>query len=406
MGGRAERVDGASDNGFSNNFPKITPDGRFIVYVRNKNGQLMRPDSRLYIVPFEGGESRPMNCNTSRMNSWHSISPNGRWMVFSSKARSPYTQLYLTHLDRNGADSPPILIENTQAANRAANIPEFVNIANDGLEKLAIPASEFYTVFDAASGLMAKGQIAESLPMWRKAVELDPEDERARVNLGYALDHDGLLDEAAVNYRKAIEIAPEHAAAYNNLALDLLQGGKLDEAIDVWTAGLAIDPGNAREQTNLGTALYQKERFDEAIEHCRKALEVNAGDADAHNTLGLAYSRQGRIDDAIAEFQSAVSINGSSLQYQNNLGRVLAQRGRFNEAVPHMERAAELSNRREPAILSILASMYAEIGRFQDAVGSAREALDLANQAGDRELATSLDARIARYQTMIPGTAR
>jgi hypothetical protein len=36
----------------------------------------------------------------------------------------------------------------------------------------------------------------------------------------------------------------------------------------------------------------------------------------------------------------------------------------------------------------------------------AREALDLANQAGDRELATSLDARIARYQTMIPGTAR
>ncbi len=70
-----------------------------------------------------------MRCNTPLMNSWHSFSPNGRWMVFSSKSRSPYTQMFLTHLDENGNDTPPILIENSTAANRAVNIPEFVNIA-------------------------------------------------------------------------------------------------------------------------------------------------------------------------------------------------------------------------------------------------------------------------------------
>jgi hypothetical protein len=61
------------------------------------------------------------------MNSWHSFSPNGRWLVFSSKARSPYTQMYLTHIDADGNDSPAILIDNTTAANRAVNIPEFAN---------------------------------------------------------------------------------------------------------------------------------------------------------------------------------------------------------------------------------------------------------------------------------------
>jgi len=81
----------------SNNFPKVSPDGRWIVFVKNRNGQLMRPDSELYMVPFDGGEARRMNCNTSRMNSWHSFSPNGRWLVFSSKSRSPYTQMFLTH---------------------------------------------------------------------------------------------------------------------------------------------------------------------------------------------------------------------------------------------------------------------------------------------------------------------
>ena len=57
-GGRAERVVGASENGLSNNFPKVSPHGKWIVFVQNQNGLLMRPDTHLYIVPFEGGVAR------------------------------------------------------------------------------------------------------------------------------------------------------------------------------------------------------------------------------------------------------------------------------------------------------------------------------------------------------------
>jgi Tol biopolymer transport system component len=89
-GGRAEPIAGASRNGKSNSFPRISPDGRWIVFVQARNGVLMRPDSQLYIVPASGGVPRRMLANTPLMNSWHSFSPNGRWMVFSSKARSPF----------------------------------------------------------------------------------------------------------------------------------------------------------------------------------------------------------------------------------------------------------------------------------------------------------------------------
>jgi WD40-like Beta Propeller Repeat len=148
-GGVPERIAGASENGMSNNFPKVSPDGKWIVFVQCKNGQLMRPDSQLYIVPFEGGVARRMRANTSLMNSWHSFSPNGRWLVFSSKARSPYTQMYLTHIDANGNDSPAILIDNTTAANRAVNIPEFANIAGDGIEDIQVHVADSLNVADA-----------------------------------------------------------------------------------------------------------------------------------------------------------------------------------------------------------------------------------------------------------------
>jgi hypothetical protein len=141
-GGTPEPIVGASQNGMSNNFPKVSPDGRWIIFVQCHNGQLMRPDSQLYIVPFNGGVARRLRANTRRMNSWHSFSPNGHWLVFSSKARSPYTQMYLTHIDASGNDSPAILIDNTTAANRAVNLPEFVNTTSDGIEDIQVHVAD------------------------------------------------------------------------------------------------------------------------------------------------------------------------------------------------------------------------------------------------------------------------
>jgi hypothetical protein len=83
-----------------------------------------------------------MTCNTPNFNSWHSWSPDGRWLVFSSKAYSPYTQLLLTHVDERGQDAPAILLENFMIPHRAANIPEFANLRPGQLERIVanIPA--------------------------------------------------------------------------------------------------------------------------------------------------------------------------------------------------------------------------------------------------------------------------
>jgi Flp pilus assembly protein TadD len=397
-GGEPERIVGASQNGKSNNFPKVSPDGRWIVYVQCKNGLLMRPDSRLYIVPFAGGTARPLGANMRLMNSWHSFSPNGRWLVFSSKARTPYTQMFLTHLDERGNDTPPILIENSTAANRAVNIPEFVNIPQDGIEKIDPQATEFYRVFNLAMELMQKNRMGDAIPEWRRALQMDAEDGNAHYNLGYALAETGQFAEAATEYQKACDIVSDRPVWYARLALALAQTGHGDEAIANYRKALALDPGNAGVEADLGVELFETGHTAEALEHLNKAVELAPGSADVQSKLGTALGKAGRPDEAVAHLEKAVELSPESVEYRFNLGYALGLKGSFADAIPHLEKAVELSGGKQWQCLAALGAAYSKAGRPADAAGAIRRALDLAEADKNEPLARMLRGALERYQ--------
>jgi hypothetical protein len=123
-------------NGMSNNFPKVSPDGRWIVFVQNKNGLLMRPDSKLFIVPFEGGKARLMNCNTVADELVaHVFAQRALACVFVEGALALHAadaDAHRRQWQRHAGDHRG----QHHAANRAVNIPEFVNMPQGGLEKI------------------------------------------------------------------------------------------------------------------------------------------------------------------------------------------------------------------------------------------------------------------------------
>jgi hypothetical protein len=126
-GGEAVPIKGASHNGKSNYFPAVSPDGKWLVFCQAENFMLLMPDSKLFIVPLKGGKARMLHSNLYSMNSWHAWSPNGKWLVFASKGMSLYTDMFLTHIDENGNDGIPVLVEKARVPYRVINYPEFLN---------------------------------------------------------------------------------------------------------------------------------------------------------------------------------------------------------------------------------------------------------------------------------------
>ncbi len=372
-GGAAERIVGASQNGMSNNFPKVSPDGRWIVFVQCHNGQLMRPDSQLYIVPFGGGVARRLRANTPLMNSWHSFSPNGRWLVFSSKARSPYTQMYLTHIDSNGNDSPAILIDNATAANRAVNIPEFVNIAEDGIGDIQVPAANLYKLMEQAQQFGVQGEADQALATWKEALAIAPNDPKVQNSLGMAYFIHGDVPEALEHLRQAILINPEFAEAHYNLGMSLLHLGHPGQALPELETGVTLEPRDASGEEAVAVVNDELGNSSEALDHWRKALAIEPRRSSA--LVGMAWLLATTPDPALS--------NGP-------------------EAIALATRAQDLSPEGDPIVLDTLAAAYAETGQFQEALTIANRALDLAIDRKDESLANAIHSRILLYETSMP----
>jgi hypothetical protein len=145
-GGQAKPIKGAGNNKKSNYFPRVSPNGKWIVFTQSENFMLRQLDSKLIIVPFDGGEARELDCNLPEMNSWHSWSPNGKWIAFSTKYFSQATSIALSHINDEGFASPPVILQNFTDAKKAANLPEFVNIAYNDFGSITTPFLDNFSI--------------------------------------------------------------------------------------------------------------------------------------------------------------------------------------------------------------------------------------------------------------------
>ncbi|MDA1349078.1 MAG: tetratricopeptide repeat protein [Chloroflexi bacterium] len=436
-GGTAEPVLGASGNGMSNSFPRFSPDGKWIVFVQAKNGLLLRPDSQLYIIPAAGGEARLMNCNTDRMNSYHSWSPNSRWLAFSSKVNRPFTQLFLTHVDENGFDTPPVLVPNSTADNRAVNLPELVQLEPGDLVQITTPAVDYRrhldagrelaeegkmeaalaefekslelkadyweTYFTLANLLLRQGKLAEAVKHFRRTLDLNPRYFLAHQNLGVALRRLGQYDEALEHLGTALRINPRSAMVHSSLGMTLNRTGELARAAKHYQEALRLDPRLAHAHFGYGTLLLQSRKFGEAVEHLDQAVEIVPGDFQVHQSLGMALTHLGRYAEAVEHYERAIEIDTGYHQAYDSLARLRAVLGDprirdGGEAVRLAEEACAMTGFRNESYVHTLAMAYAAAGRFKEAVTTAEEALGLARSHGKRQMAEQIASHLALFR--------
>jgi predicted Zn-dependent protease len=204
---------------------------------------------------------------------------------------------------------------------------------------------------DNARALFLRGQARERLTKYdavddyRRALELDPENDQARLRLAEALFTFGRTEPAAREFAALHRRQPANAAARLGLARCCYETGQLGRAGEMLDGLLAEDPehlGALRERGRLALELGQGA---EAEGWLRRALARDASDRDASHLLFQALRQQGKDDEA--------------REQQERNGRLLEDLRRIGEILNH-----EMSERpRDPVLQCELGRLYLRYGK-------------------------------------------
>jgi hypothetical protein len=132
--GDIESVLAFDDTSKSISFPKISPDGKFLMFCMSDYGYftIHHPMADLYLLNLETGNYHEMEINSPQTDSYHCFSSNGKWFVFSSKRMDGlFTRPFFSHLDKEGNASKPFVMPQEDpdfynAFIKNYNVPELI----------------------------------------------------------------------------------------------------------------------------------------------------------------------------------------------------------------------------------------------------------------------------------------
>jgi hypothetical protein len=133
--GARETVLAADSMNLSATLPRISPDGRFLLLAVGEWGtfHIWHRDADLWLMDLQTMQIRPFKeVNSPSVESYHTWSRSGRWIVFSSRRYDEnFTRPFFAHVDADGHATKPFELpaedpDYHRQLMKSYNVPEFL----------------------------------------------------------------------------------------------------------------------------------------------------------------------------------------------------------------------------------------------------------------------------------------
>ena len=183
-------------------------------------------------------------------------------------------------------------------------------------------------------------------------------------NLGKAFyENPTTQKEAVEEFRKALDLQPDSVRERVNYALALLRAGETQTAITEFEKAQKQDPAIPHTWFNLGIVAKKEGDTPRAIHELEQMEKLVPGDAKTHYNLGVLYKQNGDRDKAIAELELAAKLDPNFAAPHLQLYNLYRQANRVAESAPQLKQFQELKALQAGAVLAedAEANDYSEI---------------------------------------------
>ncbi|TYK28754.1 putative TPR repeat-containing protein [Cucumis melo var. makuwa] len=247
---------------------------------------------------------------------------------------------------------------------------------------------------EAFDGHMAIGRVLyehqlfkEALVSFKRACELQPTDVRPHFRAGNCLYVLGKYKEAKEEFLLALEAAEAGGnqwgyllpQIYVNLGIALEGEGMVLSACEYYREAAILCPTHFRALKLLGSALFGVGEYRAAVKALEEAIFMKPDYADAHCDLASALHAMGEDERAIEVFQKAIDLKPGHVDALYNLGGLYMDLGRFQRASEMYTRVLAVWPNHWRAQLNKAVSLLGA-GETEDAKKALKEALKMTNR--------------------------
>jgi Flp pilus assembly protein TadD len=285
------------------------------------------------------------------------------------------------------------------------------------------------------------GYWKNGLTLFQRAIELNPNNEMAWLNLGHEYENNANNDKAITCYTKSVTINDRFDLGWLHLGKARVLKKDYPGAISAFQTALSttwFSGDKAPIYTYMGDAYSDLGQYGQAIIDYQNSLGVVTNQPDVLAKLGQTYIKTGQSNQAGAAFQNAINLDNDNSDAHLGLAMLQQKEGRDAEAIGHYKKVVELDTNivialnnlawllaadpdpklrdgkaavplaehacdrthyRQAFFIGTLAAAYAEAGRFNDAVAAAQKAHDVAMAQGEQGLADQNARLMQLYQS-------
>ena len=223
--------------------------------------------------------------------------------------------------------------------------------------------------------LRAQSRGAESMDMYKKAIQLKPDYVEAIGNLASLCLSENRLDEALFHCKKALALKPDYAfVLYNMGAIHELQS-KFQDALSYYEKALSFKPDIAFALSGVGRMLQRSKKPNEAFDYFKRSVVIQPT-AEAYAHMGEILQDSPRKREAEEYYKIALSLKPDNPEYLNNLGGIYSCMERFRDAYNCYKRVLDIQPD-NPATLNNMASSLKAFSQLDEAIACHIRSLEL-----------------------------
>ena len=229
------------------------------------------------------------------------------------------------------------------------------------------------TLLDEALSLCQSGQLDEGQKIYLQILECEPANIKALSNLASIALHKGDLDESIALFKTSLSIDSTQPIAHYNYGMALQKANKFENALTAYDAAIQLNANFVQAYNNRGLSKSALKRHEDALADYAQALALNPDYAEAYSNRALTFDELRRYDEALADYAQAIELNPNYAEAFSNRGLTLAELKRFDEALADYAQAIELNPNYAEAFSNRGAS-YSELKRFDEALACYEQA--------------------------------